>query len=325
MHQLFYTDRIAKTLRNNHSLRMKSLTTSRCNKLSVLALILVCFLILIGKPTALAQSPLELRVMTFNLRYASTKPPNSWPERRPVMRACITNAAPDIIGTQEGLYHQLKDIALDQPEYEWIGLGRDGGSQGEFMAIFYKKALFEPVEFDHFWLSDTPNVIASAHWGNTNRRMVTWVKFKQRSNGALFTVMNTHLDHAISLAREKGARLIRERATQLASDGLPMILLGDFNSVPGTEKTHEILTQGNFLNDVWEYAKTRQNDGLNTYHDFKGKQLGTARIDWILTRGNWECDQAETVVFSRNGQFPSDHHPVSAILRLKTVNAVKAQ
>ncbi len=232
------------------------------------------------------------------------------------MRACITDSAPDIIGTQEGLYHQLKDLAMDQPDYEWIGLGRDGGSRGEFMAIFYKKALFEPIEFDHFWLSDTPNVIGSTHWGNSNRRMVTWVKFRQHSNGTQFIVMNTHLDHEIVLAREKAASLIRERSGELASQGLPMILLGDFNTIPGAEKTYETLTEGRYFNDAWEYAKVRKNAGFNTFHNFKGKTEGTFRIDWILTRGNWECDQAETVIYSRDGQFPSDHHPVIATLRL---------
>ncbi len=264
-----------------------------------------------------AQEATSLRIMTFNLRYASTNTPNSWQERRPVMNSCIAESKPDIIGTQEGLYHQLQDIASDQPGFEWIGLGRDGGSHGEFMAIFYNKSRFEPVEYDHFWLSDTPQVIASTHWGNTNRRMATWVKIKQRSDGRQFYVMNTHLDHQISLARVKGAQLIRERASQLATHGLPIILMGDFNTVPGAEKTHEILTADGFFNDTWNYTQTRKNEGVNTFHNFKGKTLGSFRIDWILTHGSWECDQVETLVYSVNSQFPSDHHPVVAQLRLK--------
>src|SRR5262245_32577608 len=53
----------------------------------------------------------SLCVMTFNLRYASTNKPNSWPERRPVMRALLEKLSPDLIGTQEGLYVQLKEVA----------------------------------------------------------------------------------------------------------------------------------------------------------------------------------------------------------------------
>jgi endonuclease/exonuclease/phosphatase family metal-dependent hydrolase len=40
------------------------------------------------------------------------------------------------------------------------------------------------------------------------------------------------------------------------------------------------------------------------------------RIDWILTRGDVTVERAETSTFSRDGQFPSDHFPVTARLRL---------
>jgi len=133
-----------------------------------------------------SPSPLTLRAMSFNLRYASQKPPNSWPERRPIMKRAIEKLAPDVFGTQEGVYPQLKDLASDIPTYEWIGLGRDGGSRGEFMAIFYKRDRFEPIAYDHFWLSDTPEVIASTTWGHSNRRMVTWVRFRDKSSNREF-------------------------------------------------------------------------------------------------------------------------------------------
>src|SRR5687768_5268874 len=132
----------------------------------------------------------KLCVMTFNLRYASDKQPHAWPTRRPIMAECIRNSSPDLIGTQEGLFQQLKDIAADLPAYSWIGLGRDGGSRGEFMAVFYKKDRFEPLEFDHFWLSDTPTVMGSTTWGNTNRRMVTWVRFKDLQTNKQFYFFN---------------------------------------------------------------------------------------------------------------------------------------
>jgi hypothetical protein len=112
-----------------------------------------------------APDAVRLCVMTFNLRYADSKPPNSWPERRPVMRHCILQVHPDIIGTQEGLYPQLKEIASDLRDYDWIGLGRDGGSRSEFMAVFYLRDRLEPVAFDPFWLSDTPEVVGYSTWG----------------------------------------------------------------------------------------------------------------------------------------------------------------
>lgn len=271
----------------------------------------------VERSNASAAAPIELSAVTFNLRFASDKKPNAWPDRRPAMRACIEGMAPDVIGTQEGLYPQLRDLAADLPDYDWIGLGRDGGSRGEFMAIFYRKARLEPLEFDHYWLSDTPNVIASTNWGNTNRRMTTWVRFRERLSGRQFLVVNTHLDHALRSAREKGARLIRQRVQETATNGLPVLLLGDFNAEPGRERTYDIFLEDGFFADTWRTARTRRKDDIDTFHDFKGARKGTFRIDWILTRGPWECDLNEVVICPRDGQFPSDHHPVLARLRLR--------
>src|SRR6187549_2344995 len=71
----------------------------------------------------------KLDVMTFNLRYAHTQPPNLWPDRLPVMAELIERRRPDIIGTQEGLYHQLVDLQAKLPSYRWIGTGREGDSR----------------------------------------------------------------------------------------------------------------------------------------------------------------------------------------------------
>jgi endonuclease/exonuclease/phosphatase family metal-dependent hydrolase len=252
--------------------------------------------------------------MTFNLRYASPRGTNAWPARRPVMTECIQKYAPDVMGTQEGLYQQLKELSSDLPDYEWIGLGRDGGSRGEFMAVFYRKARLEPKAFDHFWLSETPEVIGSTHWGNSNRRMVTWVKFLDRTTGRMFLLVNTHLDHEIVAAREKGAALIRQRVASL-EEGVPVVLTGDFNSVPSLDKSHELLVAGGFFQDTWDQAAVKRNEGYDTFHAFGGPRQGGRRIDWILTRGPWSCEAVEIVLYSKDRQFPSDHHPYVAWLR----------
>jgi endonuclease/exonuclease/phosphatase family metal-dependent hydrolase len=259
-------------------------------------------------------SPDTLTVMTYNLKYASPSGPNAWPVRRPLVREVIQQIAPDVFGTQEGLYAQLKDIASDLPDYEWIGLGREGGSRGEFMAVFYRKARFEPLAYDHFWLSDTPEVIASSTWGNRNRRMVTWVKFLDRQTKQEFFLCNTHFDDQIQAAREKAAKLLRERVAALDTK-LPLILTGDFNAAGGTNEAYKILTAGGFFADTWMTARERKGEGLDTFNGFKAIMRNGVRIDWILTRGNVVADSTEIVTFSRNGQFPSDHCPVVAWMR----------
>jgi endonuclease/exonuclease/phosphatase family metal-dependent hydrolase len=258
----------------------------------------------------------KLCVMTYNVRYASPAPPNEWARRRPLMHELIAQVGADLIGTQEGLYRQLKDLAADAPEYEWIGVGRDDGKQqGEFMAVFYRKTRLQPQATNFFWLSDTPETPGSTTWGNKNRRMVTTVKFLDRQTKQEFYVLDTHFDHQVQLAREKSAELVRRRVEALKTS-LPVLLLGDFNAVAGKNKAYDLLLGDGFFADTWKLAKERRNEGLDTFNGFKAVRTNGARIDWILARGKVSVDAEEIVTFSRDGQFPSDHCPVAAWLRL---------
>lgn len=261
-------------------------------------------------------NPEELIVATYNLRYASNQKPNAWPDRRPVMKALLDQYQPDVMGTQEGVYHQLKDIAADQPAYDWIGTGRDGGSRGEFMAIYYKRDRFEPLEYDHFWLSDTPEIIGSTTWGNTNRRMVTWVRFKDHTTGREFYFWNTHFDHQIQPAREKAAKLINERITKV-DPALPLLLVGDFNAYARDNRAYDILAKDGGLTDTWYAAKERRNEDANSFTGFGPLKREGRRIDWILSRGAMDVRATEIVTFKQGDQWPSDHFPIIAWVTLK--------
>ncbi|HOX57106.1 MAG TPA: endonuclease/exonuclease/phosphatase family protein [Candidatus Paceibacterota bacterium] len=265
--------------------------------------------------TAVAAESDTLTVMTYNLKFASPNPPNAWPQRRPLMAELIRQLAPDVLGTQEGLYGQLQELAADLPAFDWIGLGRDGGSRGEFMAVFYRTARLEPLAFDHFWLSDTPEVMGSKTWGPKLARMVTWVKFRDRQTKGEFVFINTHLDHQVQEAREKAAQLVRERAATFDAR-LPVLLVGDFNAAAGKNKAYTILTGDRFFTNTWTTARERVNAGIGTFNGFNAIEKGGAHIDWILYRGDAAVDRVEVVPFSREGQFPSDHCPVVAKMRL---------
>ncbi len=254
----------------------------------------------------------KLRVMSFNLRYLNDfdPSPHTWEERRSTIRQVIRKEQPDIIGTQEAVYEQVKDVAADLPNYEWIGQGREGGNEGEFMSIFYNENRFTPLEYDHFWLSDTPDVVGSMSWGNTIPRMVTWVKFLDERSGEEFYFVNTHFDHMSEEAREKSAALISEKVKEFNQD-LPVILTGDFNAGPDSEPYQILIEQGGFT-DTWTAAETRINDGFGTFTGFEDATGGGAdnRIDWILSKGNVITETSEIITYQKNGQYPSDHYPV---------------
>jgi len=291
---------------------MRCSSTISCRFLTIATTILAIG-VLESRPVSAAE-PVTLTVMTYNLRYASPKPPNSWPERRPAAKAMLEKLAPDLIGTQEGLYAQLKDLEADLPGFDQIGTGREGGSRGEFMSIFYRADRFEPLEYDHFWLSDTPDVIGSASWGNNVRRMVTWVRFRDRASSQEFYFVNTHFDHESQNSREKSAELLLERIKKLKSE-LPLIVVGDFNAVAGANKAYDTLVGEGNLTDTWTAANVRGKP-IGTFHNYRGPRAEGGRIDWILTRGPITTLSSEVVTFELNGQYPSDHFPVIAKLRL---------
>ncbi|GHE03049.1 endonuclease/exonuclease/phosphatase family protein [Streptomyces alanosinicus] len=271
--------------------------------------------------TALAADPASagerqgeaLRVMSFNLRYANTAEPNSWAARRPAMSALLQREGLHVIGTQEGLYQQLRDMEADLgADYDWIGTGRAGGSRGEFMAVFYDTRRLAPQEYDHFWLSDTPETIGSNTWGGGSVRMVTWVRFRDLVDGDReFYFLNTHLDNRSQKARARGAALIVQRLAGL-DRSLPLVVTGDFNAAAHKNAVYDTLL-GAGLVDTWETAAVR-GEPYGTFHGYKPLTRDGDRIDWILATPGVRAQLASINTFSLNGQFPSDHLPVQATL-----------
>src|ERR1700689_4160359 len=200
--------------------------------------------------------------MTFNLRYASTSAPHSWAEPRPPTRKLLRAESPHLIGTQEGLYQQLRDIEQDLGAgYAWIGTGREGGSHGEFVAIFYDTSRLAPLEYDHFWLSEPPDTIGSVDKFRKKAeragspRMVTWVRFGVRGTPGMFYALNTHLDNRSETARRRAATQLARYLTSRLDPELPRIVTGDFNApaVAGTSVYDTLLHQGNLVN-LWTRA-----------------------------------------------------------------------
>ncbi|MFD9188878.1 endonuclease/exonuclease/phosphatase family protein [Streptomyces phaeochromogenes] len=275
--------------------------------------------------TALSTSPASaanrisrsrrLEVMSFNLRYASTAEPNSWAVRRPVMRELLRQEQPHVMGVQEGLYQQVRDIEADLgPHYDWIGTGRAGGSRDEFMAVYYDTRRLAPVEYDHFWLSDTPNVIGSNTWGGGSIRMVTWVRFRDLGDGERqLYFLNTHLDNASQNARARAASLISARIAGLDRT-LPLLVTGDFNIAAHQNPVYDTMLAAG-LTDTWDTAAQRSKL-YATFHGYQPLTPDGDRIDWILATPGVTAHRASINTFSAHGQFPSDHLPVQASLTL---------
>lgn len=257
---------------------------------------------------------MSLTVMTFNLRYASDRAPNSWPERRPVVGAALRAAAPDIIGTQEGLAPQIRDIAADHPEYASIGIGRESDGGGETATIFYRRERLSAVEQGHFWLSDTPEVAGSTGWGNILPRMTTWTRLHDHDTDRELFVVNTHLDHESAEARTRGAELICARVDGFDA-GPPVIVTGDFNAISRADPTYEVFLAAGFT-DLRFAARDDLGPTYDSYHGYRPPGPGGAHIDWILGRGPLTALSFRLVDTAVGGQYPSDHFPLMVTLEL---------
>lgn len=266
-------------------------------------------------PTASAlgaerQGP-PLHIMSFNLKGSNTSAP-SWADRRPVTRELLRREQPHVIGTQEGLYQQLREIESDLgSSYDWIGTGVRGGSRGaEHAAIFYDIRRLEPTEHYTFWLSGTPETIESNTWGGGYPRVATWVRFKDLLDGGRpFYVLTTHFDHKSQYARMQSANLMARRIGKLARIA-PVLLTGDFNVAAHMSPVYtETLSEG--LVDTWDQAVERS-ALYGTFHGYQPLVANGERIDWILSTSGITTQQASINAFSMNGLFPSDHLPVQA-------------
>jgi len=257
-------------------------------------------------PTAaLAQPRGELKVMSFNVRLpVAADGPNRWEARQDLFIETIRRVDADIIGTQELWKIQADHLIAKLPGYSWFGIDRRGGHADEHMGVFYRRDRLKLIELGNFWLSDTPQVAGSISWGNLYPRMATWGLFETVPGGKRFWFVNTHFPYRAEdeAAREKAAGQI---AAWIAArpGGAPVVLTGDFNTVPQSA-AHRLLSAG--LADAWDTAAARKGPA-ETFHGFTGK--ADRRIDWVFARG-LSAAKAETVTFGAKGRYPSDHFPV---------------
>ncbi len=260
----------------------------------------------------------DVRVMSFNCRVSTLFDlHNTWGLRKGLLLDTIQNFHPDLLGTQEVVASQYDYLRERLDGYASVGVGRDDGKRdGEMCAVFYRADKFEKLDAGHFWLSERPGKPGSKGWGAFFPRMVTWVKLRPRDGSGSFVWFNTHLDAFSSRARLNGARLLRARMAAIAG-ALPTLVTGDFNADAGSDPYQTLLgaDAGKRLTDTFRAAhvKLPKNDG--TRHAFRGGR-GGPRMDWILASTSGFRTIDADINHTKSGlMYPSDHFPVTAVLR----------
>ena len=143
-----------------------------------------------------------------------------------------------------------------------------------------------------------------------------WASVDVEARGASFRFVTTHLEAFAAPIRTAQAR---ELAKSTATTKLPVVVVGDLNSGPGTDGVaYGILHKAGFA-DAWS-----RRGGLTCCHAVDLKDPSptlTKRVDLVLTKGRVTAVRAQVVGDeprdrTAGGLWPSDHAGVVATLRM---------
>lgn len=264
--------------------------------------------------------PQPFKVMSFNIRWGgAADPPSVWGDRRELVLDTIQAYDPDILCVQEAILRQVKYLRDEMGGFVFFGAGRDNGKlAGEMCAIFYRSERFRRIGGGHFWLSEETDDPGSYGWDAACPRMVSWLRLRDKTDGSVLFVANTHWDHRGKKARLNSAKLMRGYLPGLA-EGAPIVILGDFNCDEDSEP-YKVLIPGEQddifpLMDAYRVIHPTRDVNEATYHGFRGEREGS-RIDWILHGLSLQTLAVEIDTTHKGLKYPSDHYPVTATLRL---------
>ena len=252
--------------------------------------------------------PQSHSIMSYNIRYDNIwDMENSWAIRKNKVTQIFIQYAPSIIGIQEGLLKQVQYIDSCLTNYGYVGAGRDDGKeQGEFCAIYFDTTRYSVLKDSTFWLSETPDTI-SVGWDAALERICTYGLFKDRKTAEEFWVFNTHFDHMGARAREQSSGLILKMIKKINRRSLPLILMGDFNSIPDSPPVNKIKTD---LNDALQISLEELQGPRGTFNGFNADLSIEKRIDYIFT-GNFKVLSYIHIDDRLNdNRHISDHLPV---------------
>ena len=247
-------------------------------------------------------------IISYNIRYDNNwDVENSWKMRRSKISQILIQYSPSIIGIQEGLLNQVQYIDSSLINYDYVGVGRDDGiEKGEFCAIYFDTTRYVLLNNSTFWLSETPDTI-SIGWDAALERICTYGLFNNRITKEEFWVFNTHFDHIGVIARKKSSELILKRIKKINRQSLPVILMGDFNSLPNSPPVKEIKTE---LSDALRISMEKLQGPRGTFNGFNEGLPIEKRIDYIFTNNLKVLSYAHINDRLNNNRHISDHLPV---------------
>jgi len=259
----------------------------------------------IDKNTVYTQSHF---LISYNIRYDNNwDVENSWSLRKNSIRQLLNDYNPSIFGIQEGLLNQVDFIDSALIKYDYVGVGRDDGKmEGEFCAIYFDTTRYKIRNNSTFWLSETPDVV-SVGWDAALERICTYGLFENKTSGEEFWVFNTHFDHLGVIARKKSSALILKKIKEINTQSLPVILMGDFNSIPDSDPIKILKSD---LIDALQISLENLEGPQGTFNGFDMMLPIDNRIDYIFTKNVKVLSYRHIDDRLNNNRHISDHLPV---------------
>jgi len=258
----------------------------------------------------------KIKIVTFNLRtYFSEDGINNFIHRGAAILNKIKAELPHIICFQEAVAETAEFLTENLPEYQIILNRRNPDLTGEGLATAVLKSDFYILSNDFFWLSNTPRVPGSRFSEQSKCPRVTQcIIIQNKLNAELFRIYNVHLDHRSESAKILGIKCLMEYAIkQNEILPAPLFLLGDFNSLPGSETIK-------YCNNYKDIEICDLTAGIPfTFHGF-GRLLPDdgKKIDYIYTNKEVSCKNYSSAIWSdeADGIYLSDHYPVCVTIEL---------
>ncbi len=251
----------------------------------------------------------NLKLMSYNIRLdVASDGQNAWPVRKDFFASQIQFYEPDIMGVQEAMPNQVLDLEQMLPQYNQVGIGREGQGKGESSNIFYKKEKLKVITTNTFWLSETPDAISKG-WDAACHRVCTFALFQDITSKRKFWIFNTHLDHIGEQARANGIKLILSKIEQYNTDQYPVVFMGDFNLEPNDKSIVALKMQ---MNDASEISLQQPFGPNGTFNNFEFDKPVSKRIDYIFISKEAKLEVKKYAVLSdsKDLRYPSDHFPV---------------
>lgn len=248
-----------------------------------------------GCATRVAGTRRSIRVVTFNIWHDA----GDWPARRSLLLRALRDADADVIALQEvledsrkGLPNQAETIAREL-----------GGYAVEFFATEPEGS---PKRYGNAILTRLPIIETAAKKLEPLNDYRTALRVRVQAHGRPVDMVVTHLAWQADAGPVR-AMQVADLMQWLPSDGVPLVVMGDFNA-PLSDSGLAALTSHRFFSALPAGATP------STLNPAKGHKERI--IDHIFAERRWftATDARRIGDTPEGGEYPSDHFGVAANL-----------